>query len=71
MEKGLPSGYFTEFGGQYEQMQEAFLIMAGAFALILEVLQQCRQLATVAWESHADYAVVDLHTGGYGGTRRG
>ncbi len=33
LEKGLPSGYFTEFGGQYEQMQEAFLIMAGAFAL--------------------------------------
>lgn len=33
LERGLPSGYFTEFGGQYEQMQEAFLIMAGAFAL--------------------------------------
>jgi HAE1 family hydrophobic/amphiphilic exporter-1 len=35
LEKGLPSGYFTEFGGQYEQMQEAFLIMAGAFALAI------------------------------------
>ncbi len=33
LERGLSSGYFTEFGGQYEQMQEAFLIMAGAFAL--------------------------------------
>ncbi|NIM91876.1 MAG: MMPL family transporter [Candidatus Aminicenantes bacterium] len=33
VEKGLPSGYFIEFGGQYEQMQEAFIIMAGAFAL--------------------------------------
>ena len=33
IERGLPSGYFIEFGGQYEQMQEAFLIMAGAFAL--------------------------------------
>ncbi len=33
IERGLPSGYFTEFGGQFEQMQEAFLIMAGAFAL--------------------------------------
>ncbi len=35
LERGLPSGYFTEFGGQYEQMQEAFLIMAGAFALAI------------------------------------
>jgi HAE1 family hydrophobic/amphiphilic exporter-1 len=33
VESGLPSGYFIEFGGQYEQMQEAFIIMAGAFAL--------------------------------------
>jgi HAE1 family hydrophobic/amphiphilic exporter-1 len=33
VESGLPAGYFTEFGGQYEQMQEAFIIMAGAFAL--------------------------------------
>lgn len=33
IERGLPLGYFTEFGGQYEQMQEAFVIMAGAFAL--------------------------------------
>jgi len=33
IERGLPLGYFTEFGGQYEQMQEAFLIMAAAFAL--------------------------------------
>jgi len=35
LESGLPSGYFTEFGGQYEQMQEAFLIMVGAFALAI------------------------------------
>lgn len=33
IERTLPPGYFIEFGGQYEQMQEAFLIMAGAFAL--------------------------------------
>ncbi|MFQ6081809.1 MAG: efflux RND transporter permease subunit [Candidatus Aminicenantia bacterium] len=29
----LPSGYFLEFGGQYEEMQNAFIIMAQAFAL--------------------------------------
>jgi HAE1 family hydrophobic/amphiphilic exporter-1 len=28
IERALPAGYFTEFGGQYEQMQEAFVIMA-------------------------------------------
>lgn len=33
MEKTMPSGYFLEIGGEYEDMQEAFLIMAGAFAL--------------------------------------
>jgi HAE1 family hydrophobic/amphiphilic exporter-1 len=33
IERGLPPGYFIELGGQYEQMQEAFIIMAGAFAL--------------------------------------
>jgi len=33
IEKGLPPGYFIEFGGEYEQMQEAFIIMFGAFAL--------------------------------------
>ncbi len=33
IERGLPPGYFTEFGGQFEQMQEAFIIMAAAFAL--------------------------------------
>jgi len=26
-EKGLPPGYFLEYGGSYEQMQEAFLIL--------------------------------------------
>jgi len=33
IERTLPSGYFMEFGGQYEEMQQAFLIMAGAFLL--------------------------------------
>lgn len=33
LEQGLPPGYFIEFGGQYEDMQEAFKIMAFAFAL--------------------------------------
>jgi HAE1 family hydrophobic/amphiphilic exporter-1 len=32
-EKNLPPGYFLEYGGAYEQMMEAFLILAGAFAL--------------------------------------
>jgi HAE1 family hydrophobic/amphiphilic exporter-1 len=35
VERGLPSGYFIEFGGQYEDMQEAFVIMAAAFALAI------------------------------------
>jgi HAE1 family hydrophobic/amphiphilic exporter-1 len=34
-EKAQPPGYFLEFGGSYEQMQETFLILAGAFALAL------------------------------------
>ncbi len=33
IEETLPAGYFIEFGGQYEEMREAFLIMAAAFAL--------------------------------------
>jgi HAE1 family hydrophobic/amphiphilic exporter-1 len=33
IEKGLPEGYFIEIGGQYEQMTDAFKIMAAAFAL--------------------------------------
>jgi HAE1 family hydrophobic/amphiphilic exporter-1 len=33
VERGLPPGYFIEFGGQYEDMQEAFVIMTGAFLL--------------------------------------
>ncbi|MFC2157941.1 efflux RND transporter permease subunit, partial [Acidobacteriota bacterium] len=35
IEQGLPSGYFLEFGGQYEDMQEAFIVMAGAFLLAI------------------------------------
>ncbi|OGD18579.1 MAG: hypothetical protein A2W03_13045 [Candidatus Aminicenantes bacterium RBG_16_63_16] len=34
-EKSLPPGYFLEYGGAYKQMQDAFLILAGAFALAL------------------------------------
>jgi HAE1 family hydrophobic/amphiphilic exporter-1 len=33
MDRQLPPGYFIEFGGSYKDMQEAFLILAGAFAL--------------------------------------
>jgi len=34
-EKTLPPGYFLEYGGSYEDMQEAFVILAGAFALAI------------------------------------
>lgn len=33
IEKAMPSGYFLEFGGQYEDMIDAFKIMVGAFLL--------------------------------------
>lgn len=33
LQAGLPIGYFMEFGGQYEEMMNAFVIMAGVFAL--------------------------------------
>jgi HAE1 family hydrophobic/amphiphilic exporter-1 len=33
IQRNLPSGYFLEFGGQFEEMQSAFLIMIGVFAL--------------------------------------
>jgi HAE1 family hydrophobic/amphiphilic exporter-1 len=33
MEKELPAGYFFEYGGAYEQMKDAFLVLAGVFAL--------------------------------------
>jgi HAE1 family hydrophobic/amphiphilic exporter-1 len=35
IEKNLPAGYFLEIGGSYQQMTEAFLILAGVFALAL------------------------------------
>jgi HAE1 family hydrophobic/amphiphilic exporter-1 len=35
VERGLPPGYFIEFGGQFKNMQEAFVIMAAAFALAI------------------------------------
>ena len=35
VENGLPPGYFLEIGGAYEDMQEAFMIMAGALALAM------------------------------------
>ncbi len=33
IEKQIPAGYFIEYGGSYKEMQEAFLILAGAFLL--------------------------------------
>ncbi|HHF52610.1 MAG TPA: efflux RND transporter permease subunit, partial [Candidatus Aminicenantes bacterium] len=33
LEKSLPTGYFIEYGGQYKDMQDAFLIMIGVFLL--------------------------------------
>lgn len=35
IEKGLPAGYFLEFGGSYESMNEAFVTLAGVFALAI------------------------------------
>jgi HAE1 family hydrophobic/amphiphilic exporter-1 len=35
LEGNLPPGYFLEYGGAYEQMQEAFVILAGVFALAI------------------------------------
>ena len=35
VERQLPAGYFFEIGGSYSQMTEAFLILAGVFALAL------------------------------------
>jgi len=32
-ERQLPAGYFIEYGGSYEQMTDAFIILAAAFAL--------------------------------------
>jgi HAE1 family hydrophobic/amphiphilic exporter-1 len=34
-EKGLEPGYFLEYSGAYEQMTDAFVILAGAFALAI------------------------------------
>ena len=34
-EKSLPPGYFLEYGGSYEQMQETFLVLAAAFAVAI------------------------------------
>jgi HAE1 family hydrophobic/amphiphilic exporter-1 len=33
VEEQLPAGYFLEIGGSYQQMTEAFVILAGVFAL--------------------------------------
>jgi HAE1 family hydrophobic/amphiphilic exporter-1 len=34
-DRSLPPGYFLEYAGSYEDMQEAFVILAGAFALAI------------------------------------
>lgn len=34
-ERTLPAGYFLEYGGSYQDMQEAFAILAAAFALAI------------------------------------
>ncbi len=34
-ERQFPAGYFLEYGGSYEQMTEAFIVLAGVFALAL------------------------------------
>jgi len=34
-EKELPAGYFLEYGGSYEQMRDAFVVLAGVFALAI------------------------------------
>ncbi len=34
-DRALPPGYFLEYSGAYEQMTDAFLILAGAFALAI------------------------------------
>jgi HAE1 family hydrophobic/amphiphilic exporter-1 len=34
-ERALPPGYFLEYAGSYQDMQDAFLILAGAFALAI------------------------------------
>jgi len=33
VEDNLPAGYFIEYGGQYKEMRETFVIMSGAFIL--------------------------------------
>jgi hydrophobic/amphiphilic exporter-1 (mainly G- bacteria), HAE1 family len=33
VEREFPAGYFLEYGGAYEQMKDAFLVLAGVFAL--------------------------------------
>lgn len=35
VEREFPPGYFIEYGGAYEQMKDAFLVLAGVFALAL------------------------------------
>ncbi|MCD6335136.1 MAG: efflux RND transporter permease subunit, partial [Candidatus Latescibacteria bacterium] len=55
MAKGFPSGYFVEFGGEYEQMRETFVALGAA--LLLAVLLVYMVMAA-SFESFAQPLVI-------------